>query len=421
MQHLEFPKQRQYNKTTNPQVPSTLGQGHTGQEDKVSTSLHMGSLESWGVNDMLRGFDEVQCFTHDLGTEAKITYFQMKRSEMHLYVPSWLAHRRGRPPLQDEFDPQPGDGDGYVNPLVQCSGDEFLRNALPLPGINHLIHGMVKGLHEALPMYADFFSMLKVIEMVLTHPGRRERVVATCFENSVWSAHNKCIEAFSFTLHEPRWHAVAAFCRAAAKPIGILRRCWSQAQYEERGVGILLERDWSDQGQAKFNPKELTSILQSAFFRGYHAMILRMNSIPSKFASWFDSCPCHECLLTSKTTRETRARALQLEGMEESCVCMSCRGYEAVDGKLDSVLDEVSAECQDELHATLDEKERDGFSEPLSTEERAGIVAEWFRGLAFIQFGFSVKFGFLKKPALVAYGDGASSYGACSVLGSEML
>ena len=42
----------------------------------------------------------------------------------------------------------------------------------------------------------------------------------------------------------------------------------------------------------------------------------------------------------------------------------------------------------------LDEKERDGFSEPLSAEERAGIVAEWFRGLAFIQFGFSVKFGF---------------------------
>jgi hypothetical protein len=101
---------------------------------------------------------------------------------------------------------------------------------------------------------------------------------------------------------------------------------------------------------------------------------------------------------------------------------MSCRGYEAVDGKLDSVLDEVSAECQDELHATLDEKERDGFSEPLSTEERAGIVAEWFRGLAFIQFGFPVKFGLLnKKTALVAYGDGASSYGACSVLGSEML
>ena len=133
-------------------------------------------------------------------------------------------------------------------------------------------------------------------------------------------------------------------------------------------------------------------------------MILRMNSIPTKFASWFDSCPCHECLLTSKTTRDTRARALQLEGMEESCVCMSCRGYEAVDGKLDSALDEVSVESQDELHATLDEKERDAFSEPLSTEERAGIVAEWFRGLAIIKFGFSVKFGFVKDQPWLLMG-----------------
>ena len=40
---------------------------------------------------------------------------------------------------------------------------------------------------------------------------------------------------------------------------------------------------------------------------------------------------------------------------------MSFRGYEVMDGKLDCVLDEVSAESQDELHATLDEKERDGF------------------------------------------------------------
>ena len=32
-----------------------------------------------------------------------------------------------------------------------------------------------------------------------------------------------------------------------------------------------------------------------------------------------------------------------------------------MDGKLDSVLDEVSAESQDELHATLDEKERHGL------------------------------------------------------------
>ena len=93
MQNLEFQKQQQYNTTTFHQVFATLGQGHTGQEDKVSTSCHMGSLESWGVNDMLRGFDKVQCLTHDLGTEANIIDFHLKRSEMHLYFPSWLAHR----------------------------------------------------------------------------------------------------------------------------------------------------------------------------------------------------------------------------------------------------------------------------------------------------------------------------------------
>ena len=85
----------------------------------------MGSHESWGGSDMLRGFDEVQGFTHDLGTEAKIVYFQLNRSRLLLCLPLWLAGRRGKPPqvMQVKLADRAGDKDVYANPLVQCSGD----------------------------------------------------------------------------------------------------------------------------------------------------------------------------------------------------------------------------------------------------------------------------------------------------------
>ena len=70
-----------------------MGQGHTGADDKVSSALHMFSLQVFDVEHLLRFLDEFQSFTSDLGTEVKITDFFVDRARLGLIMPTWLSSR----------------------------------------------------------------------------------------------------------------------------------------------------------------------------------------------------------------------------------------------------------------------------------------------------------------------------------------
>ena len=80
-----------------------MGQGHTGANDKVSSALHMFSLEVWDIEMLLRYLNEFMSFTSDLGTEVKITDVLVERQRLDLIMLTWLSTRIGRAPLQPEL------------------------------------------------------------------------------------------------------------------------------------------------------------------------------------------------------------------------------------------------------------------------------------------------------------------------------
>ena len=161
-----------------------MGQGHTGAEDKVSSSLHMFSMECWDTEQLLKYLDEFQSFTSDMGTEIKITDFAIDRDRLGLIMPTWLSTRVSRAPPQAEAL---GDAEcqHYHNHLEQCSGRAFLRNAMPIPGSGHMIHNVIKGLPESMSHYKSFLEDLKTVEKALTHPGRRDRIIAKCLAGTL--------------------------------------------------------------------------------------------------------------------------------------------------------------------------------------------------------------------------------------------
>ena len=134
---------------------------------------------------LFRHLTEYQSYTSDMGTEIKIPDFQLQRTSMNMHVPSWLADRQKTAPVRAELDDA---GGGFSNPLVQCDSEAFMPNALPLPGANHLIHNIVKGLREPMAHYAEFLLQLKVLEMVLVHSGRKERLIAKCMLGTPYGA-----------------------------------------------------------------------------------------------------------------------------------------------------------------------------------------------------------------------------------------
>ena len=380
---------------------TTLGQGHTAASDKVSCGMHIHSLESHNESHCLRSIDEYLAFVTDLGTEVKITDFELDRSDLSSVLPRWLASRAsGAPMLQDaDDDSSEAVHTRYCNPLLQSQSNAYLRNAMPIPGSGHTVHNSIKDLHTALDHYQEFLDQLKVVELALHHPGRKERILATCFEGTPFDVHRGLVEHFTCTLYEERWGAVSEFCREVMAPLAVLRRCWSQSQYEGRGEAADLERRWvKDAGSRAFVPSELTNVLGSARFRHYNYMVVKLNVIPTRLMGWFDGCPCHHNVVRSAKTLYMRHRLLQEYGLDcNGCPCSSCRAWEVIDGRVDDVVKELGAQCESDIMAAVDVKGADGLTEPLMPADLSDIIRDYHSGLAFIQFNLDLRLSWRKQ------------------------
>ena len=406
-------------------APATMGQGSTGAQDKVATTCHQMSTETWDIPHLFRHLREYQSYTSDMGVEVKLPDFQLQKSRMNLHLPSWFAGRVQRAPMREDAS----EASGYSNPLVQCETEDFLPNAISLPGANHIIHNIVKGLREPMVHYTAFLLQLKVLEMVLTHPGRKERLVAKCMLGTPYGNFASTIRKFSFTLHEPRWHSIVAFCKAVVRPVGILRRCWREAAYTGNGEHDYQERTWGtgeesyiyiyiythihtyihihtciqDMGR-KFIPSELTAILRSALFRFYLHMLIVMKTIPTKIAQWFDGCACHQELIIGKSAH-FRRKALQEDGLDLGiCPCTSCRGWEVVDGRLDGIIEDLGRLARNSLEELVSERCTDGLTGPLTDSEMNVVMSDMQGGISFLKAAFVVKLSFTKHLPYILMG-----------------
>ena len=383
-------------------VPVTQGQGSTSAADKISAASHMHSVESYDIRQMIQGLEEYQSFTSDLGTDVKFTEFAWDKSDPSKFMPSWLAEREYHAPMQVDDVGQDDAVGGlfqfkYHNPLIGCKGKEILPNALPIPGAGHTIHNSMKHVPENMAHWSKFFNDLKVIEQLMTHPGRRERMVAQCVTGTPFAEHKKELSNCSAGLYEKRWGEVAGFCRKAVRPIAILRRCWSEKDYEENGKAKLLERQWGDD-TGGFKPSEVTRVLHCPLFRHYLLMVIKLHAVSTRFMKWLDGCPCHQGLLLAASTLRSRAKKLKRDGLSNgNCPLASCRGWEIVDGKVESVLKELCDAVQEELLEAIEIRSSDGVVGALSAGDLSILMNDYVAGTTCLQAAMSVRLAWGKS------------------------
>ena len=244
---------------------------------------------------------------------------------------------------------------------------------------------------ESLQSVWQAHLFLLLLFFVVSRPTTKQNRTTHKKYGTPFAAAASVITSFSFTLHEERWLAVAAFCAAALKPLAVLRACWTQKAYEEAGAAVLIERQLDDVGK-RFEPAKFTEILRSARFRNYHVMVVKLKSIPGKLMAWFDRCPCHEMLILSENTVEQRRRALEEDGVPGGiCPCCSCRAWEVIDGKLDDVIKGLSSAMEDDLMHTMNMKNADGLTEPLSHQDMVLIITDYRAGMLHLQLGFGIR------------------------------
>lgn len=168
--------------------------------------------------------------------------------------------------------------------------------------------------------------------------------------------------------------------------MAVLRKCWRQSTYEANGDHELREREWAighERGK-KFIPADLTALLQDPMFRFYMHAILYLKRIPAKTAQWFDGRPCHEELVKNKSAY-FRKQALLAEGLPSGCCfCTSCRGWEVVDGKLESIVSELAEIGRRDLEILVAEQCGDGGTDDLTSAQMNLIMGNFQAGVALL-------------------------------------
>ena len=356
----------------------------------------MHCTETYDDRHLSQSLAEYESFTSDLGTEVKIPQYHVDRRRMHLFMPSWLSEKTSHAPLQTEAMEDEAPASAKVE-LLQCQSESFLPNALPIGGAGHMIHNISKSIPATLSEWPSFHADLKIVEMVLTNHGRRERVVSTCMLGTVFERHQTMILAFSGSLYESRWGEVVSFCSMILRPLSVLRQCWSQRSYEANDGAGLVERIWAGESGPRFKPADLSRVLKEPYFRHYTLMILKLHGVPTRLHKWFDGCPCHETLLIGKGASK-RERSLRQDGLPTgTCMCSSCRCWELIDGKLELVLKELAEEAESELISAIELKSADGITAPLSATALASILENFSSGIAALQVGFTVRLSWTNK------------------------
>ena len=118
-------------------------------------------------------------------------------------------------------------------------------------------------------------------------------------------------------------------------------------------------------GFARWQPAIITSALRSSFFGHYCSMLLMVEEIPVKLASWAESCPCHGDLAKRVTPYFFSSVLRSHFGSETACCPMAGkRAPELASGKLAVVAAEIWDSHEAALRtiplyaAALSEKER---------------------------------------------------------------
>ena len=310
-------------------LPSAMGMGATTLTCKVAALLFVWFFECRGLAGLMQMLDSVVSVTTDLGTEAGITAY--KAEDVQRLLPSWMLAE----PLRDAEEAEP-----EVQPW-RCR-PSLLPRAIPVPGALHLMHNMNAELHHALEFFEQFWHGLKQLELLLSHRGRRERLLETCIRGSPLECQRHLFERGCGSLYEKRWGEVHRFCRALLNVFVQLRCAWDARKYL-RTHG----EEQAHESGTEFKPAEVTMCLSSGLFHAYLLFVVEINGLTQRIASWFEGCHCHEDLLQAachpaKRTRHAHGPDRSSLAHASGCTLKGCRLPEMCAGSIWSMF---NGEC----------------------------------------------------------------------------
>ena len=127
-------------------------------------------------------------------------------------------------------------------------------------------------------------------------------------------------------------------------------------------------------------------------------MVIKLHAVSTRFMRWLDGCPCHEALLLTASTLRSRTKKLKRDGLLKGiCPCASCRAWEIVDGKVESVLKELCEAVQSELLQAVEIRSSDGVVSQLAPGDLTILMNDYLAGTTCLQAALAVRLAWAKS------------------------
>ena len=372
-------------------IPVTLGLRQSSLPHKVSAFLHALLMTSGSLKRCRKFCESVVSVTSDFGVEAGLTDFHS--TDLSSLLPGWLVPQEVEPDEGglDDVSSLPCEGQ-QGEPGEQWESSFLLRYAMHVPGLLHIVSNLLAEAHAQLSHWARFHERCLVIEKLLVHKPRRDRLIQTCVLDTPFATQRCVIDKGFPRLYDKRWHHILQFCRALLSVWPLLRSCWRGDRYLKGHSAI----DGGD-GVANddFSVQRVTAVVRDPVFGAYLRMVLAADSIAEHVGSWGEGCACHEAALCDEPTehrRQNKVRRLTRPEPKQpggACRMAGKRSWELATGKVADVLQQSACTALSDLMVDV--------RWTLSDEQRAIVAADFDAARAHIDAQLQQKLHFWGK------------------------
>ena len=216
---------------------------------------------------------------------------------MREILPPWLDDQGLEVDVQDNLLHQHADGLDMGQDYFQ---QYFLPRAIAVPGLNHIVENMCAACNSSMEGWDSWLASLKPLVSMMHHEHLRSRFIATCVRGTAHAWMESRLQRAVPQFAEWRWGSTVKVLERLMPLQKLLQASWDPGHYQA-GVGndVAVEGEGA-RGHESASVPEITEAVRSNVFWSFGAMILMLNSVGTRFASWAEGCPCHPFAGSSK-------------------------------------------------------------------------------------------------------------------------
>ena len=360
---------------TAPSVQLGMGKNRASLALKFSAIVHSLFLLAPTLWDLEAITKSIVTWVTDYGTERSLG--RIKKISIDKVLPFLATAMQ-----EEDFGAGQVQDEDFGGDMAKPEVD--LTSSLDTPGMLHVISNATKDLKKSMTMYSDMVQNAKAVADLCRRKESCDRLIATCFSDSIGMVLQADIRAFHGHIYLERWGTVADCVPRLLKIRAALTSRWSIKKYNDGDVAAARRQDDPDVPHPHSVRLDIAdAAITSPGFWAYMLMLNVIAEVLDRLLHWIEGCSCH-------WSADWDSAPFKLRQLWKKCPLRGRRCPELAAGdflqEATRLLDMGSAR----LSCLLGER--------LSGADRMGVLVDFESGRYFLLYYFTLKTSFWTAP-----------------------